>query len=157
MRIDGAIDQLTSSLKDLRTLAQGIHPSLLTEGGLTLALPELTGRCPIPTELAVGVTTRLPPLVESTVYFVVSEALANAAKHSAARRCWVRLERVGAEVELVVRDNGRGGADVHAGTGMQGIIDRVEAVSGTLTVTSHPGEGTTLRALIPIDPNPPST
>jgi signal transduction histidine kinase len=149
-RVDAAITQLNGSMAELRTLARGIHPSLLTEGGLALALPELVGRCPIPTELTIDYAARVSPLLEATVYFVVSEALANAAKHSEAKRCRVLLTRQEGVLELVVRDDGRGGVDVAAGSGVLGMSDRIEAVDGTLEVRSAPGEGTTLTARLPL-------
>ncbi|WP_448005721.1 sensor histidine kinase [Agromyces bauzanensis] len=149
--LEDAIRMLNQSLKELRELAHGIHPSLLSSGGLALAVPELAGRCPVPVAVDVQAEGRLPELIESTAYFVVAEALANIAKHSGATRAWVRAHVVdGDRLELVVRDNGRGGAGLDGGTGMLGISDRVDAVDGTIDLESPPGAGTTLTVHIPL-------
>jgi signal transduction histidine kinase len=148
--LEGTITMLNMALRELRELAHGIHPSLLSSGGLALAVPELAGRCPVPVEVDVQAEGRLPELIESTAYFVLAEALANVAKHSGASRAWVRAHVVDHELELVVRDNGAGGASLEAGTGMLGIGDRVDAVGGTLDVESPPGTGTTLTMRIPL-------
>ncbi|GAA1810380.1 sensor histidine kinase [Agromyces neolithicus] len=150
VELDGTITMLNTALKELRELAHGIHPSLLTSGGLALAVPELAGRCPVPVVVEVQPEGRLPAVVESTAYFVVAEALANIAKHSKATRAWVRanLDERGV-LELGVRDNGIGGASP-AGSGMVGISDRVDAVDGTITVESPPGAGTTITVRIPL-------
>lgn len=151
VELDGTITMLNQALKELRELAHGIHPSLLTSGGLALAVPELAGRCPVPVVVEVQAEGRLPEVVESTAYFVVAEALANIAKHSQATRAWVRahLDDNGV-LELVVRDNGVGGASPE-GSGMVGISDRVDAVGGTISVASPPGAGTTISVRIPLD------
>ena len=148
--LEGTITMLNMALRELRELAHGIHPSLLSSGGLALAVPELAGRCPVPVEVDVQAEGRLPELIESTAYFVLAEALANVAKHSGATRAWVRAHVVDGELALVVRDNGTGGASLDAGTGMLGISDRVEAVGGTLELESPPGAGTTLTMRIPL-------
>ena len=150
VELDGTITMLNTALKELRELAHGIHPSLLTSGGLALAVPELAGRCPVPVVVEVQAEGRLPAVVESTAYFVVAEALANIAKHSKATRAWVRahLDERGV-LDLVVRDNGVGGASP-AGSGMVGISDRVDAVDGTITIESPPGAGTTITVRIPL-------
>lgn len=149
--IDAEIAMLNGALRELRELAHGIHPSLLVQGGLALALPELGGRCQVPVEVAVEPSGRLPEVVESTAYFVVAEALANIDKHARATRAWVRaeLDADGALV-LVVRDNGVGGASLAAGSGLLGIADRVEAVGGRLELESEPGHGTSLTVRIPL-------
>ncbi|MGW4930074.1 sensor histidine kinase [Agromyces sp. NPDC004153] len=149
--LEGTIQMLNMALRELRELAHGIHPSLLSSGGLSLAVPELAGRCPVPVEVDVQAEGRLPELIESTAYFVLSEALANVAKHSGASRAWVRAYVEDGDLELVVRDNGTGGASLDKGTGMLGIADRVDAVGGTLEVDSPPGAGTTLTVRIPLD------
>jgi signal transduction histidine kinase len=104
----------------------------------------------VPVEVDVQAEGRLPELIESTAYFVLAEALANVAKHSGASRAWVRAHVVDDELQLVVRDNGAGGASLEAGTGMLGIGDRVDAVGGTLELESPPGAGTTLTMRIPL-------
>lgn len=150
--IDAEIALLNGALRELRELAHGIHPSLLVQGGLALALPELAGRCQVPAEVAVEFSGHLPEVVESTAYFVVAEALANIDKHARAGRVWVRAE-LGDDgaLELGVRDNGVGGADLSAGSGLLGIADRVEAVGGRLALESEPGHGTSIAVRIPLD------
>ncbi|KRC60715.1 hypothetical protein ASE14_06965 [Agromyces sp. Root81] len=149
VELDGTIMMLNQALKELRELAHGIHPSLLSSGGLALAVPELAGRCPVPVEIEVQPEGRLPEVVESTAYFVVSEALANLAKHAQATRGWVRAVLVDSELELVVRDNGVGGASA-TGSGMLGIADRVDAVGGRFRIDSPLGAGTTITVRIPL-------
>ncbi|WP_157002246.1 sensor histidine kinase [Agromyces laixinhei] len=149
VELDATIAMLNQALRELRELAHGIHPSLLSSGGLALAVPELAGRCPVPIEIDVQPEGRLPEVVESTAYFAVSEALANIAKHAGATRGWVRAALVGDELELVVRDNGVGGAS-HGGSGMLGIADRVDAVGGRFHLDSPPGAGTTITIRIPL-------
>ncbi|WP_127794156.1 ATP-binding protein [Agromyces sp. LHK192] len=149
--LEASIDALTRGLRELRELAHGIHPSLLSAGGLELAVPELAGRCPVPVEVDVQAGGRLPEVIESTAYFAVAELLANVAKHSGATRAWVRARLGDDALEVVVRDNGHGGASIDAGTGMLGIADRVDAVGGTLEVESPPGAGTTVTVGIPLD------
>jgi signal transduction histidine kinase len=148
--LEDTITVLNQSLRELRELAHGIHPSLLSSGGLALAVPELAGRCPVPVVVDVQAEGRLPELIESTAYFVLAEALANIAKHSGATRAWVRAHVVGDRLELVVRDNGRGGASLDGGTGMLGIADRVDAVDGSIELESPPDAGTTLTIRIPL-------
>jgi signal transduction histidine kinase len=149
--LEDTITVLNQSLRELRELAHGIHPSLLSSGGLALAVPELAGRCSVPVVVDVQAEGRLPELIESTAYFALAEALANVAKHSRATRAWVRAHIVGDELELVVRDNGAGGASLDGGTGMLGISDRVDAVDGSIELESPPGAGTTLTMRIPLN------
>ncbi|WP_350350079.1 histidine kinase [Agromyces sp. G08B096] len=153
--LEAAIDALGTGLRELRELAHGIHPSLLSAGGLALAVPELAGRCPVPVEVDVQAEGRLPELIESTAYFAVAELLANVAKHARATRAWVRAHVSDGELVLVVRDNGAGGATLDGGTGMLGIVDRVEAVGGTFDIDSPPGAGTTATARIPLGDQAP--
>ncbi|GAA1962557.1 sensor histidine kinase [Agromyces allii] len=148
--LERTIVTLNQALRELRELAHGIHPSLLSSGGLALAVPELAGRCPVPVEVEVQGEGRLPELIESTAYFVIAESLANVAKHSWATRAWVRAHVVDGDLVLEVRDNGVGGASIDAGTGMLGIGDRIDAVGGTLSVESPAGAGTTLTVRIPL-------
>ncbi|GAA1510300.1 signal transduction histidine kinase [Agromyces terreus] len=148
--LEQTIAMLNQALRELRELAHGIHPSLLSSGGLALAVPELAGRCPVPVDVEVQAEGRLPEIIESTAYFVLAESLANVAKHSAATRAWVRAHVVDGELVLEVRDNGVGGASVDAGSGMLGIVDRVDAVDGDVHVTSAPGAGTTIVIRIPV-------
>lgn len=149
--VETAIDELGTALRELRELAHGIHPSLLSQGGLALALPELAGRCPVPVEVDVEAEGRLPELVESSAYFIAAEALANVAKHSGASRAWLRARREGGAFVLELRDNGVGGADASSG-GIVGMRDRAEAAGGGLELESPPGAGTTVRVRVPLEP-----
>ncbi|WP_246190818.1 sensor histidine kinase [Agromyces agglutinans] len=147
--LEAAIDDLTKGLRELRELAHGIHPSLLSAGGLALAVPELAGRCPVPVAVDVQAEGRLPEIIESTAYFAIAELLANVAKHSGGTRAWVRAHLHDHELELVVRDNGVGGASLDGGSGMLGIDDRIDAVGGRLELESPLGAGTTVTIRIP--------
>ncbi len=144
-----ARETLALALAELRELSQGIYPSLLTERGLGAALDDLCRRAALPATLDASLPVRLPPQVEAAAYFVTSEALANAAKHSHATevRIRARLERRLLLVEIA--DDGIGGAGTGSGTGLRGLADRVEALGGRLTLSSPPGRGTTIRAEIP--------
>jgi len=141
--------QLSQALAELREMARGIHPAILTQEGLEAAVGFLAERAPLPVRVDVRLQRRLPQDVEATAYFVVSEALTNAAKHSGAssiavagrlRDGWLRIE---------VTDDGRGGADGRLGSGLQGLVDRLATLEGQLTVDSPAGGGTRLRAEIP--------
>jgi signal transduction histidine kinase len=139
--------EVVSALDELRALARGIHPALLTDEGLDAALAALARRLPLPVELHLC-HGRLPPLVEATAYFVASEALANVVKHAHASRATIDISRTNGCVAIEVRDDGVGGADP-AGAGLDGLRDRVEAVDGRLRVHSVPGHGTLVTAAIP--------
>jgi signal transduction histidine kinase len=140
--------ELTSAIDELRELARGIHPTVLTDAGLGPAVAMIAGRVPVPVEVAVG-DERYPPAVEATAYFVVSEALANVTKHAHATHAGVTIARVGGHLHVEVCDDGRGGADPGCGSGLSGLEDRVLAVGGTLGVESGPGTGTVVRANLP--------
>jgi signal transduction histidine kinase len=142
---------LTAAVDELREISRGIHPVVLSKGGIRPALKTLARRSPVPVELAVHVDRRLPERVEVAAYYVVSEALANAAKHAHASVVQVDVDPSGAGLELVVRDDGVGGADTRRGSGLIGLRDRVEALGGTFEVSSSAGEGTSLLARIPIE------
>jgi signal transduction histidine kinase len=144
-----AREGLAAALAELRELTQGIHPTILTERGLPTALDELCRRAVLPAHLQLDLDRRLPDQVESAAYFMVSEALTNAAKHSHATEIRVTGTRAGGLLTLEVADDGIGGATVGGGTGLRGLTDRVEALGGTLTVSSPPGRGTVLRAEFP--------
>jgi signal transduction histidine kinase len=144
-------DALTGALDDLRELSRGIHPAILSEGGLTLALKALARRSAVPVELDVHIQTRLPEPIEVAAYYVASEALANAAKHANASIAHVEVQAHGDRLHLSVRDDGVGGATPKHGSGLTGLTDRVEAVGGTISLASPPGEGTTLEVNLPID------
>ena len=138
------------ALKELRDLARGIHPAILTNRGLAAALNDLATRASVPVELVAVPPERLPDAVESTVYFLVSECLANVGKHAQATEATVSVAVVGDEVEVVVKDDGVGGADLAGGSGLQGLEDRVGALDGCVDIDSPPGGGTTVMATIPL-------
>jgi len=142
-------ESLMAALAELRELTQGIHPTILTERGLSAALDELCHRAALPAHLRVDLDQRLPDQVESAAYFLVSEALTNAAKHSHASEVRVSAAYAGGSLSVEVTDDGIGGAAVGGGTGLRGLTDRVEALGGTLTVSSPLGRGTTVRAEFP--------
>jgi signal transduction histidine kinase len=139
---------LVAALDDLREISRGIHPALLTNGGLGSALRALARRSPLPVELGVVLDGRLPDQVEVAAYYVVAEALTNAVKHAHPTAIWVTADVSDGCLRLVVRDDGIGGADPANGTGLTGLTDRVEALGGTITMHSPPGEGTTLQVRI---------
>ena len=147
--LERALDELAAGLEEIRELASGLHPSMLTERGLVAALEALALRSAVPVDLQELPDRRLPEQVEAAVYYVVAEAIANVHKHAGAQRVVVSVtaddDRVGATVE----DDGVGGAD-EGGGGLRGLADRVQALDGTLSVESPPGGGTRLRAEIPL-------
>jgi signal transduction histidine kinase len=147
--LDETREALAVALAELRELTHGINPPLLVERGLSAALDELGRRASLPTHLRLEVERRLADEVESAAYFMASEALTNAAKHSHASE--VRVAAWCAEGSLIVEvaDDGIGGAGTAGGSGLRGLADRVEALGGRFTVSSPPGRGTTLRAEIP--------
>ncbi|MFI7631433.1 sensor histidine kinase [Microbispora rosea] len=142
-----AHEEAKLALAEIRDLIRGIHPRILADRGLPAAVAELADRSPVPVEVDVDVP-RLPEPVESVAYFVVSEGLANVAKHSGAERARVRGRLDGRLLTVEIRDDGVGGADVTAGTGLAGLADRVSAVEGRLMLSSPPGGPTLLRAEI---------
>jgi signal transduction histidine kinase len=144
-----ARDALAVALAELRELTQGIRPAILVERGLAAALDDLSRRAALPVRLEVAVRGRLPEQVESAGYFVASEALANAAKHSHASEVRLVASQEDGVLVLEIADDGIGGASTSGGSGLRGLADRVEALGGRLTVSSPPGRGTTLRAEIP--------
>jgi signal transduction histidine kinase len=140
--------QLQAARDELGELARGIHPTELTSGGLAAALPALARNAPVAVELSVS-AERLPGAVEAAVYFVCSEALTNIAKYAQAQRVSIDVERSDGLVVATVNDDGVGGADARRGSGLLGLSDRVAALGGTLEISSPPGAGTTIRALLP--------
>jgi signal transduction histidine kinase len=144
-------DGLASVQEELREFAHGIHPAILAEGGLGPALKTLARRCTVPVELDVEAHVRLPEQVEVATYYVVSEALTNAAKHAHASVVRVQVQSGQALLRVCVRDDGSGGADPVRGSGLVGLKDRVEALRGTITVHSPLGEGTSLDVELPLE------
>ena len=147
--VGAAKAELDAGLEELRELARGIHPSVLTDRGLTAALEALAARAPCEVELDTDAAARLAPCAELALYFAAAEALTNVARYSGARRARVRLSTAGREARLEVRDDGRGGADARSGTGLRGLADRLAAIGGQLDVISPAGSGTTLVASVP--------
>jgi signal transduction histidine kinase len=148
--LDQAQDELKTSLAELRELARGIHPAVLTERGLEAAVQTLVQRAPVPVTVEADCAGRLPEPVESAAYFVVSEGLANVAKYACATHASVAVRREDDRVTIEVADDGVGGADTANGSGLRGLADRVAALDGTLTLESPAGRGTQLRAEIPV-------
>jgi signal transduction histidine kinase len=144
--VGAAFEQVQAGLRDLRELAQGIHPSVLTDRGLRPAIEVLATRSPILVEIGEVPEERLPASVETTAYFVVAEALTNVAKHAHCEVAAVSVRQVGEAVIVEVRDDGVGGADAAVGSGLRGLRDRVGALGGTLDIDSPPGRGTVVAA-----------
>jgi hypothetical protein len=144
-------EEANLALKELRDLARGIHPAILTNRGLPAALEDLASRATLPVEVVASPDERLPGAVEAAAYFVVSECLANISKHAGAEEATVAVSARDGVVTVEVSDDGVGGAELNGGTGMQGLADRVGALSGSLAVDSPPGVGTRVTAVIPLD------
>jgi signal transduction histidine kinase len=151
-QLDRAVTHATGALDALRDLSRGIHPAVLTKGGLSPALHALIRRSPIPVQLHLDITERLPDHVEVSAYYVVAEALTNAAKHSHAATITVTVEQDAAHgsLRIVVADDGVGGADFAGGTGLLGLKDRVETLGGHIDLRSSPEAGTTVRVKVPL-------
>src|SRR4051794_24595617 len=145
----GARD-LQLALEELRELARGLHPAVLTDRGLGPALESLAARAPFPVEIGEVPPDRLGEAVEAGIYYVVAESLTNAAKHSGASGAWIALTEADGAAVVEIRDDGRGGADAAGGTGLRGLADRVEALGGRFELESPPGAGTTVRACLPL-------
>jgi PAS domain S-box-containing protein len=148
--LDRLAEELAAASAELRELARGIHPAVLTERGLGPAIEALAARAPVPVEVVGVPRDRLPPVAEATAYFTVAEALTNVAKYARANHAVVRFERENGTMVVEVRDDGVGGASADAGSGLTGLADRVGALEGTLSVQSPPGEGTLVRAELPL-------
>ena len=144
-----AARELDAGLAELREIARGLHPAVLVEHGLAFALKALAERVAVPVTLEVP-DERLPEVLEATAYYIASEALTNVAKHAEASSAIVTIERDGAVLRCSIADDGRGGADPAAGSGLLGLRDRAEAVGGTLSFVSLPGQGTTVVAALPL-------
>jgi signal transduction histidine kinase len=136
---------------DLQEISRGIHPAILSKGGLGPALKTLARRSSVPVELDVGFDQRLPDSVEVAAYYVVAESLTNAAKHARASEIAVRVKADDANLHLLIRDDGIGGADTSKGSGLIGLVDRVEALGGQMTISSQTGCGTSLAVKFPLE------
>jgi signal transduction histidine kinase len=142
---------LNDVLDDLRELSRGLHPAVLSEDGLTPALSSLALRSAVPVDLRLDLgTNRFEEPLEVAAYYVVAEALTNTAKHAHASGAQVTARRREGWLELIVSDDGRGGADASAGSGLTGLVDRVEAIGGTMHIDSGAGVGTTVRVRLPV-------
>jgi signal transduction histidine kinase len=156
-QLDEVADGLKAVLEELREIARGLHPAVLAEHGLEPALKALGRRSAVPVRLDIHVDARPPEQIEIAAYYVVAEALANAAKHADATAAEVEVDAGDGVLRLRVRDDGRGGADFGHGSGLLGLKDRVEALGGRLWLHSPPGEGTTLQAQLPVgETRPPA-
>jgi signal transduction histidine kinase len=148
--LDRSREELDQALRELRDLARGIHPAVLAGRGLGAAVEALAARAPLPVEVVCELPARrLPEQLELAAYFVVSEALTNAAKHASATQASVALTQRDGRLAVEVSDDGVGGADLDQGTGLRGLADRVAAIDGRLEIDSKPGQGTIVRAGLP--------
>jgi PAS domain S-box-containing protein len=150
-QLSRVVDGLTEALEELQEISRGIHPAILTQGGLAPALRTLARRSTVPVELELGVEVPLPGPVEVAVYYVVSEAVTNTAKHAHASTVRVAVEARDGVLELSIRDDGSGGADPTRGSGLIGLTDRVDALGGAIEVVSPVGQGTMLHITLPLD------
>ena len=142
--------ELATALEELRELARGIHPALLTERGLGPALQSVADRAPLPVELDVQLHDRLTPAHEAALYFTACEALANVTKYAGAKAASIRAWREDGRIVIEIADDGVGGAEPSRGSGLRGLTDRLEAVGGQLDVASAVGRGTTVIATLPV-------
>jgi signal transduction histidine kinase len=149
--VEGSLEKLSSALAELRELARGIHPAILTHQGLGPAITALVHRTQLPVEWEDELAERVAPAAEAAAYFVVLEALTNVLEHANATRAAVRVRREPGAISVEVEDDGNGGADAALGSGLRALEDRVSALDGTLTIDSPPGQGTRVRAWIPAE------
>jgi signal transduction histidine kinase len=151
-RLSDVEDHVRAVIDDLREISRGIHPAVLSQGGLGSALKSLARRSAVPVRLNVGAVERFPQPVEVAAYYAVSEALTNTSKYAHASVAQVDLEVRDATLHLSIRDDGVGGVDPARGSGIVGLTDRVEALGGTIAVTSPPGQGTSVELDLPVRP-----
>lgn len=152
--LDRVRHDLEAVLEDVRELSHGLHPAMLSQGGLGPSLRALARKSPIPVKLDVSVSERPSEATETAIYYVISEALANAAKHAQASEISVVLSTSRSEIRAIVEDDGSGGAEASAGSGLVGLIDRIEALGGRLALESPPGEGTRISIEMPLTAEP---
>jgi signal transduction histidine kinase len=145
------VDGLVGVSEEVREISRGIHPAILSKGGLGPALNALARRSAVPVKLDLAVHRRLPESAEVAAYYVVAEALTNVAKHAQASEVHVRVDADDAHLQLAIQDDGIGGADAAKGSGLTGLTDRVEALGGTMEISSHAGDGTSLLVTIPFE------
>jgi signal transduction histidine kinase len=149
VQLGQAVAAANSALDEVGEIGRGIHPAVLTSGGLRPAVRALAHRSPVPVRIEECPDQRLPEHVEVTAYYLIAEALTNAAKHARASAVSVRAEVIDKALALTIRDDGVGGADLTRGTGLVGLKDRVEALGGLIHIESPQGTGTTLRVELP--------
>ena len=149
MRLDQARREISTSLEELREVARGIHPAVVSGHGLEIALEQLAARAVVPVHLKVEVEGRLPEPLEVAAFYLVSESLANTGKHANATSASVEIACANGQLVVEVIDDGIGGADTERGSGLRGLADRVEALGGRLRIWSPENGGTRLRAEIP--------
>ena len=154
--LDTALGDLEGAIAELRELARGIHPAILSDRGLGPALEALAGRLPLPVDIAGDLAERPPPNIEAAAYYVAAEALTNVARYAQASHARIEVGRDGERIVLQVTDDGVGGADPANGSGLRGLSDRVAALDGRLEVDSPPAAGTTIRAIFPCPPEQPA-
>lgn len=148
--LDDVLSELRTGLAELRELAHGLHPAVLSDYGLGRALSSLADHAPVPVDLRTDLSERLAARIEAAAYFTVAEGLTNVAKYACAQRAWIDVDERDGYLRVEVGDDGAGGADPQPGSGLQGLRDRIAAVNGTLSIESQPGAGTILRARLPI-------
>jgi signal transduction histidine kinase len=153
LRVDigHAVDALSSALEELREISRGLHPAILSEGGLGPGLGALVRRSAVPIELRVDTGSRYPPPVEVAAYYIVSEAVTNTTKYAGASHVEVTVEQHDGTLRLSIPDDGVGAADSRRGSGLTGLRDRVEALGGTIGVTSPAGDGTMIQMSLPVE------
>jgi signal transduction histidine kinase len=149
--LTSAHEESKRAMAELRDLVRGIHPSVLTDRGLDAAISGLAERCPVPVEIVVRVLERPPAAVETAAYYVIAEALTNISKHSGAHTAAVEVVRENGRLSVEIRDDGHGGAERKAGSGLEGLAQRVEALDGSFTVDSPAGGPTRIRAELPCE------
>ncbi|MGW5107497.1 GAF domain-containing protein [Nocardia sp. NPDC004123] len=148
-QLSDVVQGLVGVSDELREICRGIHPAILSKGGLGPALKALARRCTVPVNLDLNLDTPMPESTETAAYYIAAEALTNTAKHARATEAIVHITTAGQQLQLSIRDDGIGGADPAKGSGLVGLRDRIEALGGRMELTSHPGEGTLLQAGIP--------
>ena len=148
--LDQVLAELRAGLAELRELAHGLHPAVLSDRGLERALSSLADHATVPVDVRTELPERLAMPIEAAAYFTVAEALTNVAKYACANRAWVDVHERDGYLRVEIGDDGAGGADLRPGSGLQGLRDRIAAVNGTLSIDSRPGAGTILRARLPI-------
>jgi signal transduction histidine kinase len=149
--ISEAHEEAKRAMSEIRNLARGIHPAVLTDRGLDAAVSALAGRSTVPVTVDIELAERLPDAVESNAYFIIAEALTNIARHSEASRARIRVRQDAEHLYIDVEDDGQGGADAARGSGLAGMADRVDALDGTLAIDSKPGEGTHIHVELPCE------